>query len=116
MTNLKELNLANNKIEVLSHLNEIRQLQTLTLSGNRIKEIQGLNLAMLTSLTLDRNRITSITGLRGLKKLEELSLEGNMIEEASMSDVGFLLVNLTDLNLRANKITRVGRLIGYPKL
>ena len=30
--------------------------------------------------------------------------------------MGFLLVNLTDLNLRGNKITRVGRLIGYPKI
>lgn len=76
--------MANNRIEVISHLNELKQLTTINLSSNRLKEIDGLNLPVLTSLNLDRNQIKVITGLRGLKKLEELSLEGNMIEEASM--------------------------------
>ena len=94
MCNLKELNLASNKIVVVNHINELKGLQTLILSSNRITEVQSLNLPVLTTLNLDRNQIKTITGLRGLKKLEELSLEGNHIVDARMQDVGFQLVNL----------------------
>ena len=116
MNNLKDLNLANNKIVVVKHLSECKGLQTLSLSGNRITEMQGLNLPVLTTLNLDRNLIRAITGLRGLKKLEELSLEGNQITEPVLQEVGFQLVNLTTLNLKGNKIEKVGKMIGYPKV
>jgi len=33
-----------------------------------------------------------------------------------MQDVGFKLINLLELNLRGNRITHLGKLIGYPKL
>jgi internalin A len=77
MTNLKELNLSNNKIVEIQHLSDLKGLQSLTLSYNRIVETQNLSLPILTALNLDRNRIKKVVGLRGLKKLEELSLEGN---------------------------------------
>lgn len=116
MTNLKELNLSNNKIVVISHLSELKGLHTLQLSGNRVMEMQGLNLPMLTSLNLDRNRIKVISGLKGLKKLEELSLEANQIKDPVLQEVGFQLVNLAELNLSSNKITKVSKMIGYPKV
>ena len=89
MSNLKELNLTNNRISQISALSELKGLQTLILMGNRITEIGQLNLPVLTSLNLDSNQITVITGLRGLKKLEELSLENNLVTEASMQEIGF---------------------------
>jgi len=79
-------------------------------------EMQGLNLPMLTSLNLDRNRIKVISGLKGLKKLEELSLEANQIKDPVLQEVGFQLVNLAELNLSSNKITKVSKMIGYPKV
>jgi len=94
LSNLKEVNLANNKISQISSLSELKGLQTLILMGNRIKEIGALNLPVLTSLNLDNNQITAVSGLRGLKKLEDLSLENNFITDASMQDVGFTLINL----------------------
>lgn len=54
-------------------LNELKQLLSLNLNGNKIKEI-NLNLPLLTYLSLDSNLISAIKGLRGLKKLEELSM------------------------------------------
>ena len=99
----------------LTPLNELKGLKSLTLNGNRISEI-NLNLPILTSLSLNANRLTSISGLRGLKKLEELSIESNLIEDASMQDLGFMLISLTELNLGGNKIGRISRLVGYPWL
>ena len=79
-------------------------------------EMQGLNLPLLTSLNLDRNRIKVITGLKGLKKLEELSLEANQIKDAVLQEIGIQLVNLVELNLKSNKIPKVTKMIGYPKV
>lgn len=89
MTGLKDLNLANNRIEVVTALNECKGLHSLVLDGNRINEISNLALPLLTQLSLDGNRIRKITGLRGLKKLEELNLANNLLTEAQMQDVGF---------------------------
>ena len=108
--------MSNNRIVEMRHLNELKGLQTLILSHNRIAETMSLSLPILTSLNLDRNKIKQVTGLRGLKKLQELSLEGNQIENASMQDIGFKLINLLDLNLSNNCITVVSKLIGYPKV
>ena len=102
MTNLKELNLSNNRIVDVQHLNDLKQLQSLVLSHNRVTDTSNLSLPILTSLSLDRNRIKKVAGLRGLKKLEELNLEGNQIEDASMNDVGFKLINLLEINLCCN--------------
>ena len=77
MTNLKELNLSNNKLRDVAALNELKGLQTLVLNSNRIVEVSSLSLPVLTALSLDRNLIKSIKGFRGVKKVEELSLEGN---------------------------------------
>ena len=107
MPNIKELNLSNNKIAGFGQLNELKSLHSLVLNGNRIKEINNLNLPVLTNLSLDRNFISKLTGLRGLKKLEDLSLEGNLITVASMQDLGYNLVSLKELSLGSNKITAV---------
>ena len=107
MPNIKELNLSNNKIAGFGQLNELKSLHSLVLNGNRIKEINNLNLPVLTNLSLDRNFISKLTGLRGLKKLEDLSLEGNLITVASMQDMGYNLVSLRELSLASNKITAV---------
>ena len=48
MTGLKELNLANNRIEVLTALNECKGLQSLVLDGNRISDVSNLVLPVLT--------------------------------------------------------------------
>ena len=48
MTGLKDLNLSNNRILMVSALNECKGLQSLVLDSNRISEVSNLNLPVLT--------------------------------------------------------------------
>ena len=114
MSNLKELNLSNNRISMVAALSELKSLTSLNLSSNRIEELKNLNMPILTTLILDHNLIRVLSGFRGLKKLEELSISDNLIENASIQETGFQLVSLAELNLSGNQIRTVGKLFGFP--
>ncbi|BDA41828.1 probable centriolin at N-terminal half [Coccomyxa sp. Obi] len=69
------------KIECLSHLQALRDLN---LSANAITNIEGLqNLRSLRSLNLASNRIQNLNGLQGLSQLQSLNLAHNFISTLS---------------------------------
>ncbi|MEJ8751476.1 cell wall-binding repeat-containing protein [Lagierella sp. ICN-221743] len=82
LTKLKKLVLKNNKIEDLSAIGSLTELEELNLYGNRgIKSIAGFeNLKKLKKLLLNRTGgITDISPLKECKDLEELSIQSNKI-------------------------------------
>lgn len=82
LTKLKKLVLKNNKIEDLSAIGSLTDLEELDLYGNRgIKSIDGFeNLKKLKKLILNRTGgITDISPLKECKDLEELSIQSNKI-------------------------------------
>ena len=82
LTKLKKLVLKNNKIEDLSAIGSLTELEELDLYGNRgIKSINGFeNLKKLKKLLLNRTgEITDISPLKECKDLEELSIQNNKV-------------------------------------
>ena len=82
LTKLKKLVLKNNKIEDLSAIGNLTNLEELDLYGNRgIKSINGFeNLKKLKKLLLNRTGgITDISPLKECKDLEELSIQYNKV-------------------------------------
>jgi len=99
------LSLAGNKISKIQGLDELKNLTELDLSYNKINEIQGLDeLTNLTRLFLYSNQINKIQGLEGLTNLTELSLYNNEISEIQGLDE---LKNLTELDLSDNQISEI---------
>lgn len=107
---LQELSITDSSIQSIDHLvlHNLKELQTLDLSGNRMAEVPKLalrGLSGLRALTLDRNRIRSLghTDFIQLKTLIELSIEDNEIAEIERNTFS-ASTNLEVLNLDRNNI------------
>ncbi len=75
---LEAVNLNDNKIQKIEHLDGMDNLSLLSLKNNDIKFISGLDGAPnLVHLDLENNKITSVTNLGTLDKLESIDLRGN---------------------------------------
>ena len=81
---LVKLDLSYNKIDRIQHLDYLKMLQELNLSGNPIRLIEDLNLPQLRILSLDGCRIKVIENLKSCKKLEQISMNGNLITDLSI--------------------------------
>lgn len=94
LSNLRELNLSDQRIENLSGIEYAKSLTDLTLNNNNIKNANILgNLVNLKNLELSENRIEDLSFLSKLKKLKSIGLDYNNI--CTIPD----LSNLKDLNL-----------------
>lgn len=110
---LKELILTNNNIENLINFPELKKLEILYLSSNRIKKINDNTfnkLHGLTTLSLSSNSIDSIEteSFNSLPSLKSLDLENNYIAKIpSISNLN----NLTFLSLsnQNGKLTMINR-------
>jgi len=105
---LKYINLANNKITGISGLDRMTTLTKLELNSNQIEAVNGLeNCKMLQYLNLGRNKITNIQNLQENLMLSDLILYSNQIESIPKN---FSLPILKLLKLSMNKITtfRIG--------
>jgi Leucine-rich repeat (LRR) protein len=93
---LKELNLSINKIEGMVSIKsgQLRQLQKLDLSHNKISHFSLCGSVKLITLYLQNNQI-SRADLIELNNLESLYLDSNLI--SSLSKENLLMVNLTRL-------------------
>jgi small GTP-binding protein len=102
---LKQLNtlvLTLNEIKDCSCLKELKQLKSLDLGYNQIRNVSFLKeLKQLQSLDLGSNQISDYSFLKELKQLQSLDLGSNQI-----SDYSFLkeLKQLQSLDLRSNQI------------
>lgn len=103
---LTMLNLTNQKIEDLTAVGKLANLENLYLSGNRIKSIYPLrNLPELRVLNLSRNQIDDVNPLSILceyKRLNELYLSYNNLTEVQGLTV---LTSLSVLQIDHNEIS-----------
>lgn len=104
------LDIYDNQLEKLSHLDSFDNLRVLLVGKNRLKRIDGLrNLTRLEVLDLHGNQITQVSGLGTLRQLKVLNLAGNQIRVIGPTDLDGL-VSLQELNLRRN---RLKKLLGF---
>ncbi len=136
-TNLKEVNLASNSIQVLSPLEDLANLEVLFLNDNQLGSGDLAPLQSLTNLerlVLNANNVSDLTEVAAISSLKRLSatsndisdlapLSGLELTELSLSfndieDVGPLadLSELTNLSLRDNRISNVEPLAGLTNL
>lgn len=86
MTNLQTLTIKNTAVsaEELNSIAKIDSLTKLTLSGCSISSITPLhNCAKITYLDLSNNAIRNISGLKGMPNLETLNMHGNALTDLS---------------------------------
>ncbi len=108
LTELKNLNLSDNRISDITPLAALTQLTSLELSHNQISDIAPLAaLTQLTSLWLFGNQISDITPLAALTQLNELFLSGNQISDITPLTA---LTQLTSLWLSHNQISDIAPL------
>jgi len=100
LKNLDELGLGANEISDISVLAELKNLRSLLLWRNRVHDISAIQgLISLWNLHLDENEINDISALSGLKNLSYLNLRINQIRELSALTG---LKNLRNLYLSGN--------------
>jgi len=104
MQTLTYLDLSGNKINDISNLSGLNNLDFLRLDRNQINKIPPLNLPKLTNLNIDWNNISDLSALSGLKNLDALALEHNMVSDLTpLSGLGYLQL----LHLSGNQITNL---------
>jgi len=81
---LRELYIGKNRITKLENLDELSELEILSIQSNRIVKIEGLDsLVNLQQLYISDNGIEVIEGLDKLENLETLDLASNSIKTIS---------------------------------
>ena len=84
MKELRELNLAFNRLETIDNLHKLPQLRVVVLNHNKIKRLENL---------------------KGCRKLEVISVIGNLLEDIKVYGAGVeALLELRELNVARNKI------------
>lgn len=110
LQNLVFLDLYDNQIEKIGNLDGLKNLTVLLLGKNRIVDITGIVCLRnsLRVLDLHGNRIASISHkICRLQELKSLNLAGNALRQIYNGDFAGLL-NLRELNLKRNRIKKLG--------
>lgn len=110
MTNLQDLTISFNKIKNIDKLGRLSNLKTLNIQGGEITNINWVKeLKNLNSLSLDSNKIKDISILKSLSKLVYISLRSNNITDISVLKG---LTNLQEVYLDDNQVGNVDVLKG----
>ncbi|XP_018580879.1 leucine-rich repeat-containing protein 23 [Scleropages formosus] len=101
---LESLTLTGNKIQRVSGLDSSRltSLVALELRGNQLETTHGIYLPNLRRLYLGRNRIKRLDGLEYLESLTTLHLRDNQLE--TLDGINSNMKSLQYLNVRNNKV------------
>ncbi len=103
-------------ITLIEGLENLTELKALNLRNNRITEIKGLDdLQNLERLYLDGNQITEIKGLETLQKLEGLQLDGNQMEDPEEEYLIQKLSHAQDF-VEYCKLKKIGQYIPFIKV
>ncbi len=80
LTQLQTLNLSDTQVSELTPLRELTQLQTLNLSGTQVSNLTPLReLTQLQTLNLSGTQVSNLTPLRELTQLQTLNLSGTQV-------------------------------------
>jgi len=111
---LDELDLTGNKLSDITCLSELTHFNSLYLSFNNLTQLQPLEKHNnLLALTLDENQLDDLTPLAGLSKLNLLSLNSNKISDLRPITK---LIYLKYLYLGENQIVDINSLKGLDNL
>ncbi len=109
LTYLKRLFIFNCKIESTSFLNNLPNLEGLTINNSNLARLDINNLDnKIKTLSLTENRIEDISFISKLKKLQNLSLDNNIIKDISpLKD----FTEFEEISLQNNQIEDINPLI-----
>lgn len=109
LTYLKRLFIFNCKIESTSFLNNLNNLEGLTINNSDLTRLDINNLDnKIKSLSLTENKIEDISFISKLKKLQNLSLDNNIIKDISpLKD----FTEFEEISLKNNQIEDINPLI-----
>ncbi|XP_048358900.1 leucine-rich repeat-containing protein 23 [Sphaerodactylus townsendi] len=113
---LASLSLKGNEIEVISGLDPVKlsNLHTLELRSNSLKSTAGLQLPKLKTLYLAQNSITQIEGMENMTQLTTLHLRDNLLEH--LDGFSESLTSLQYVNLRGNAVSNIQEVAKLQKL
>ena len=117
LVNLEELNLKSVKFNRIAPITELTKLTKLNVSKNKLRDqdISSLSkLVDLKELNVKKNKITDVELFAPFTLLEELDLSDNEIED--VSNFPKTLTNLRVLNLSDNNISNVVSLVDITSL
>jgi hypothetical protein len=118
-SNLRRLNLSQNRLTALSFLSGLNMLEDLNLQGNLLSDLSVLyvnrdnQFATLTGLNLSDNKIKDASLLEKLKGLIKLNLSRNDITGPWKNVLPKDLTNLVELELRGNPNLNVETANGF---
>ncbi|KAK0670934.1 hypothetical protein QBC41DRAFT_363670 [Cercophora samala] len=114
-TSVLHLRMANNQLSGLTAWGHLMNLQYVDVSNNALTSLTPLRtLVHLRSVKADNNQLTSLDGIKYHRGLQSLRARGNQIEEIDFE--GSTLSQLTDLDLKENKIKTIANLDALPIL
>ncbi|KAK3906478.1 hypothetical protein C8A05DRAFT_11780 [Staphylotrichum tortipilum] len=109
------LRMTHNQLSGLTAWHHLANLHHVDVSNNALTSLAVFkSLVHLRSLRADNNQITSLDGIKFHKTLQTLRARGNLI--SSLDFDASTLHQLTDLDLKANKIVHVANLSALPCL
>ncbi|KAK4174737.1 hypothetical protein QBC36DRAFT_242653 [Triangularia setosa] len=109
------LRMTNNQLSGLTAWGHLMNLQYVDISNNSLTSLTPLRtLVHLRGIRVDNNQLTSLDGIKYHRGLQSLRARGNQIEEIDFE--GSTLSQLTDLDLKDNKIKSISNLDALPSL
>lgn len=114
LTNLQQISLDGNEISDISSLKDLHHLTYISLVYNNISDINPLkDLTNLKALYIENNQVSDISALKGLTNLQHVGLSHNNI-----CDISSLkgLTNLQRIFLDSNQISDISSLKGLTNL
>lgn len=101
LIHLEKLELYDNHIEELTHIDRLNKLRILDLSFNSIRTMIPLavHVPLLEELYMAQNKLRKIEGLEGLIHLKTLDLGANRIRVSSSFVICVLLIHISLFSL-----------------
>ena len=114
-SSVRHLRMMDNQLSSLTAWSHLMNLQYIDVSNNSLTSLAAFaSLVHLRSLKADNNQITSLDGIKFHKGLQTLRARGNAIQVLNLE--GSTLHQLTELDLKANKIHKITHLAHLPAL
>ncbi|CAL1532639.1 unnamed protein product [Lymnaea stagnalis] len=113
--NITSLDLSGNKLESLSAVSNLPNLQELFASGNCFKKSSDITKCKkLQEVDLSRNFLTDLSGLANLPNLQILDVSSNQLTTLRSLKK---LISLEELNINSNRVAEMGYFVDmFPKL